>query len=106
MNEAAGPVVSCPVKTLGLVFYTFSTAETVQSERSGVCVGIGSAKQPPAEKKISDEAVVDCVSDPFVELMWRLMRSVDARILSVPGSKTNCALQFSISFVINFFILG
>lgn len=81
MNEAAAPVVFCRVKTLGQGFYTFSTAETIQSERSGVCVGFGIAKQPPAEKKISDKAVVDCVCDSFVELMRRLMRSVDARIL-------------------------
>lgn len=82
MNEAAAPVVCCRVKTLVLGFYTFSTAETVRSERSGVCVGFGSAKQPPAEKKkMSDKAAVDCVCDSFVELMWRLMRSVDARTL-------------------------
>lgn len=51
MNEAAAPVVCCRVKTLGLGFYTFSTAETIQSERSGVCVGFGSTKTASSREK-------------------------------------------------------
>lgn len=103
MNEAAAPVVCCRVKTLGLGFYTFSTAETIQSERRGVCVGFGDAKQPPAEKKICDKAVVDCVCDSFVDVEINAQRGCAHSLCRAAKLIVRCSFPF-LFFI--FFILG